>query len=74
MNTPMNIDTAAGFYPQDPEGGLKALAAPMVTGRVSEPEEVADLGVFLLLDAYPDDGHAYSGRRRLLGAVTTAAA
>ena len=27
MNTPMNIDTAAGFNPQDPEGGLKALAA-----------------------------------------------
>jgi NAD(P)-dependent dehydrogenase (short-subunit alcohol dehydrogenase family) len=51
MNTPMNIDTAAGFYPQDPEEGLKALAAPMVTGRVSEPEEVADVGVFLLLDA-----------------------
>jgi NAD(P)-dependent dehydrogenase (short-subunit alcohol dehydrogenase family) len=51
MNTPMNIDTAAGFYPQDPEGGLKALAAPMVTGRVSEPEEVAAVGVFLLLDA-----------------------
>ncbi len=51
MNTPMNIDTAAGFYPRDPEGGLKALAAPMVTGRVSEPEEVADVGVFLLLDA-----------------------
>jgi NAD(P)-dependent dehydrogenase (short-subunit alcohol dehydrogenase family) len=51
MNTPMNIDTVAGFYPQDPEGGLKALAAPMVTGRVSEPEEVAAVGVFLLLDA-----------------------
>ena len=50
MNTPMNIDTAAGFYPQDPEGGLKALAAPMVTGRVSEPDEVAAVGVFLLLD------------------------
>jgi NAD(P)-dependent dehydrogenase (short-subunit alcohol dehydrogenase family) len=51
MNTPMNIDTAAGFNPQDPEGGLKALAAGMVTGRVSEPEEVATVGVFLLLDA-----------------------
>ncbi len=51
MNTPMNIDTAAGFNPQDPESGLKALAAGMVTGRVSEPEEVATVGVFLLLDA-----------------------
>ena len=51
MNTPMNIDTAAGFNPQDPESGLKALAASMVTGRVSEPEEVAAVGVFLLLDA-----------------------
>lgn len=51
MNTPMNIDTAAGFNPQDPEAGLRALAANTVTGRVSEPEEVAAVGVFLLLDA-----------------------
>jgi NAD(P)-dependent dehydrogenase (short-subunit alcohol dehydrogenase family) len=51
MNTPMNFDTAAGFSPQDPEGGLKALAANTVTGRVTEPEEVAAVGVFLLLDA-----------------------
>jgi NAD(P)-dependent dehydrogenase (short-subunit alcohol dehydrogenase family) len=51
MNTPMNIDTAAGFNPQDPEAGLKALASGMVTGRVSEPEEVAAVGIFLLLDA-----------------------
>jgi len=51
MNTPMNDDTAAGFNPNDREAGLRALAANTVTGRVTEPEEVAAVGVFLLLDA-----------------------
>ena len=51
MDTPMNDDTAAGFNPQDREAGLRALAANTVTGRVSAPEEVAAVGVFLLLDA-----------------------
>jgi NAD(P)-dependent dehydrogenase (short-subunit alcohol dehydrogenase family) len=51
MDTAMNDDTAAGFNPQDPAAGHKALAANTVTGRVSRPEEVATVGVFLLLDA-----------------------
>lgn len=51
MDTPMNDDTAAGFNPKDPQAGLRALAANTVTGRVSKPEEVAAVGVFLLLDA-----------------------
>jgi NAD(P)-dependent dehydrogenase (short-subunit alcohol dehydrogenase family) len=51
MDTPMNDDTAAGFNPNDPEAALRALAANTVTGRVSDPEEVATVGVFLLLDA-----------------------
>ena len=51
MDTPMNDDTAAGFNPKDPQAGHKQLAANTVTGRVSMPEEVATVGVFLLLDA-----------------------
>ena len=51
MNTPMNDATADGFNPGDRAGGLKVLAANTVTGRVTEPEEVATVGVFLLLDA-----------------------
>jgi NAD(P)-dependent dehydrogenase (short-subunit alcohol dehydrogenase family) len=51
MDTPMNIDTADGFNPQDREAGLRTLADNTVTGRVSDPKEVAVVGVFLLLDA-----------------------
>jgi NAD(P)-dependent dehydrogenase (short-subunit alcohol dehydrogenase family) len=51
MDTKMNIDTAAGFHPEDPEAGLRELAANTLTGRVTRPEEVATVGVFLLLDA-----------------------
>jgi NAD(P)-dependent dehydrogenase (short-subunit alcohol dehydrogenase family) len=51
MDTPMNDDTAAGFSPNDRDAGLRMLAANTVTGRVSKPEEVAAVGVFLLLDA-----------------------
>jgi NAD(P)-dependent dehydrogenase (short-subunit alcohol dehydrogenase family) len=51
MDTPMNDDTAAGFNPSDPQAGHRALAGNTVTGRVSRPEEVATVGVFLLLDA-----------------------
>lgn len=51
MDTPMNDDTAAGFNPDDPQAGHRQLAANTVTGRVSKPEEVASVGVFLLLDA-----------------------
>jgi NAD(P)-dependent dehydrogenase (short-subunit alcohol dehydrogenase family) len=51
MDTPMNIDTADGFHPEDREVGLRILAANTVTGRVSDPKEVAAVGVFLLLDA-----------------------
>jgi NAD(P)-dependent dehydrogenase (short-subunit alcohol dehydrogenase family) len=51
MDTPMNIDTAKGFRPDDPEAGLRELAENTVTGRYSFPEEVAAVGVFLLLDA-----------------------
>ncbi|MBV8564398.1 MAG: SDR family oxidoreductase [Methylobacteriaceae bacterium] len=51
MNTPMNDATADGFNPGDRAAGLKALAANTVTGRVTDPEEVATVGVFLLLDA-----------------------
>lgn len=51
MDTPMNDDTAAGFNPQDRQAGHRMLAANTVTGRVSKPEEVAAVGVFLLLDA-----------------------
>jgi len=38
MDTPMNIDTAAGFNPNDTQAGLRALAASTVTGRVSDPK------------------------------------
>jgi NAD(P)-dependent dehydrogenase (short-subunit alcohol dehydrogenase family) len=51
MDTPMNDDTAAGFNPKDHLAAHKMLAANTVTGRVSRPEEVATVGVFLLLDA-----------------------
>lgn len=51
MDTKMNDDTAAGFNPDDPQEGLRTLAANTVTGRVTRPEEVAAVGVFLLLDA-----------------------
>jgi NAD(P)-dependent dehydrogenase (short-subunit alcohol dehydrogenase family) len=51
MDTPMNDDTAAGFNPEDPQAAMRTLAANTVTGRVSDPEEVAAVGVFLLLDA-----------------------
>lgn len=51
MDTQMNIETAAGFNPGDLDAGLKVLAANTVTGRVSDPKEVAAVGVFLLLDA-----------------------
>lgn len=51
MDTGMNDDTAAGFRPDDPEEGLRQLAASAVTGRLTRPEEAAAVGVFLLLDA-----------------------
>lgn len=51
MDAPMNIDTAAGFSPNDREAGLRALAANAVTGRVMDPAEIAAVGVFPLLDA-----------------------
>ncbi|MGH3626289.1 MAG: SDR family NAD(P)-dependent oxidoreductase [Sciscionella sp.] len=51
MDTKMNDDTAAGFNPGDPHEGLRMLAANTVTGRVTKPEEVAAVGIFLLLDA-----------------------
>jgi len=51
MDTPMNDDTAAGFNPKDVQAAHRMLAANTVTGRVSKPEEVAAVGVFLLLDA-----------------------
>jgi NAD(P)-dependent dehydrogenase (short-subunit alcohol dehydrogenase family) len=51
MDTRMNDDTAAGFHPEDPQEGLRQLAATAVTGRFTRPEEAAAVGVFLLLDA-----------------------
>lgn len=51
MDTRMNDDTAAGFHPDDPQVGLRRLAANAVTGRLTRPEEAAAVGVFLLLDA-----------------------
>ncbi len=51
IDTQMNIETADGISPNDREAGLKALAAYTVTGRVADPDEVATVGVFLLLDA-----------------------
>jgi len=51
MDTAMNDDTAAGFRPDDPQEGLRELAASAVTGRLTAPEEAAAVGVFLLLDA-----------------------
>jgi NAD(P)-dependent dehydrogenase (short-subunit alcohol dehydrogenase family) len=51
MDTQMNVDTAAGFSPNDQDGAMKALAASTVMGRVSDPKAVAAVGVFLLLDA-----------------------
>ena len=51
MDTQMNVDTAAGFNPADPEEALRQLAAGTLTGRVTTPEEAAAVGVFLLLDA-----------------------
>lgn len=51
MKTAMNDDTAAGFDPKDPQAAHQRLASNTVTGRVSKPEEVATVGVFLLLDA-----------------------
>lgn len=51
MDTAMNDDTAAGFHPNDPQEGLRHLAANAVTGRLTMPEEAAAVGVFLLLDA-----------------------
>jgi len=51
MDTQMNIDTAAGLYPGDPEAGLRQLAANTATGRFADPAEVAAVGVFALLDA-----------------------
>ena len=66
MDTPMNIDTAAGFNPQDPEAGLKTLAAAIVTGRVSEPKEVASRRRLPPpRRADPDDRDNRSRRRRL---------
>lgn len=51
MDTKMNLDTAAGFHPEDPAEGLRQLAGNTVTGRVTDPGEAAAVGVFLLLDA-----------------------
>jgi NAD(P)-dependent dehydrogenase (short-subunit alcohol dehydrogenase family) len=51
MDTPMNVDTAAGFNPGNREEGLRQLAANTLTGRVADPNDVATVGVFLLIDA-----------------------
>ncbi len=51
MDTQMNIDTAAGFNPKNTEEGLRQLAASTATGRVADPNDVATVGCFLLLDA-----------------------
>jgi NAD(P)-dependent dehydrogenase (short-subunit alcohol dehydrogenase family) len=51
IETRMHLDTAAGFSPQDPQAGRRELERNAATGRTARPEEVAAVGVFLLLDA-----------------------
>jgi NAD(P)-dependent dehydrogenase (short-subunit alcohol dehydrogenase family) len=51
IETRMHLDTAAGFSPEDPEAGRRELERNAATGRTARPEEIAAVGVFLLLDA-----------------------
>lgn len=51
IDTQMHRDTAAGFRPDNPDEGLAELASNAVTGRPARPDEIATVGVFLLLDA-----------------------
>jgi NAD(P)-dependent dehydrogenase (short-subunit alcohol dehydrogenase family) len=51
IETRMHLDTAAGFSPDDPEEGRRELERNAATGRTARPEEIAAVGVFLLLDA-----------------------
>jgi NAD(P)-dependent dehydrogenase (short-subunit alcohol dehydrogenase family) len=51
IDTRMNRDSAAGFRPDNPEEGLAQLANNAATGRPARADEVAAVGVFLLLDA-----------------------
>ena len=51
MDTQMNSFTEAGLKPKGTEHATPSDAEVAATGRISRPEEVAAVGVFLLLDA-----------------------
>lgn len=53
MVTQMGLDTEAGYNPEDPAAARRMFMESSPNGRIGNPEEVAAVGVWLLLDA-PD--------------------
>lgn len=53
MITQMGLDTEAGYNPADPAAARRKFMESSPNGRIGNPEEVAAVGVWLLLDA-PD--------------------
>lgn len=53
MITQMGLDTEAGYNPADPAAARQMFMDSSPNGRIGNPEEVAAVGVWLLLDA-PD--------------------
>jgi NAD(P)-dependent dehydrogenase (short-subunit alcohol dehydrogenase family) len=53
MITQMGLDTEAGYNPEDPAAARRMFMDSSPNGRIGNPEEVAAVGVWLLLDA-PD--------------------
>lgn len=51
MDTRMARAMAARISPDDPEAGLRRMQERIPRGRMAQPEEVASVGVWLLLDA-----------------------
>jgi NAD(P)-dependent dehydrogenase (short-subunit alcohol dehydrogenase family) len=51
MDTPLLQATAANAADGDLEEGLRVMAEMSPNGRIARPEEVADVAVWLLLDA-----------------------
>lgn len=51
MDTRMAWEMAATISPADPAAGLRTMTGRIPKGRMARPEEVASVGVWLLLDA-----------------------